>query len=71
MDVNRFIENLLGKNKQTPLTQGLRTRIIELTEEPAQLAEHLPNGAAIELTHWIDLLVWICLAKTVEIVTVL
>ena len=32
--------------------------------ETEQLAENLPNGAAIEVTHLIDLLISICLAKT-------
>lgn len=42
-----------------------------LAAEAEQLAENLPNGAAIEVTHLIDLLISICLAKTGSIVTVL
>ena len=40
-----------------------------LAAKAAQLAENLANGAAIEVTHLIDLLICICLAKTGLIVT--
>ena len=42
-----------------------------LAAEAEQPAENLPNGAAIEVTHLIDLLISIRLAKTGFIVTVL
>ena len=40
-----------------------------LAAETAQPAQQLPNSAAIEMTHVVDLLLCICLAKTGLIVT--
>lgn len=42
-----------------------------LAAETAQLAENLPDDAAIKVTHLADLLINICLARTTRIVTVL
>ena len=75
---SKYIAPLFVFYRKTVLPES-RTEAIPLAAETAKLAENLPDGAAVgiaagitkEETHLADLLIKICLARTVGIVTVL
>ena len=60
------IDAIIEKNKAASIALDA-----SIADEAAQLAEDLPDGIAIKVTHFVDLLLSICLAKTRMIVTVL